>query len=350
MSCYLDVSKLDCQPDDLLIRIRKLKFVQRAEMAPMKGKIFSNFLFPISIQNKRRAIVFEAKSLFGMLENSFFLDNAQDPKASTETLHKQGRYYAREIIETIRKKNTSPENHFKLTEAVKDYFRACGWGLIEFTTNGETNSAVITDLPESEMAAGPGTAAGSFLLGMMEGIIDGTRVNEKVSILGESYNKEKRALSVMFRVEKPVQEVKPKILELANEEDFSMPSELSSDRPVPKILVPDSEPLSPTNDMGKLVNLSTISKILDAAKSGAYKVSIMNKALVSFSDATRYLDLLTKSELLDATKTEEADILSYKTTLRGMKFLEIQERLDGMLSNEIPITGLPRVLENLVTS
>ena len=67
MSCIVDGSRMNCNGDDLLIAIRKLKFVVRAEKASMNGKVFSNFLFPVSLMNKKNtSIIFDVIPSLGL--------------------------------------------------------------------------------------------------------------------------------------------------------------------------------------------------------------------------------------------------------------------------------------------
>ena len=66
VSCVMDVSKIDCQIDDLLILIRKLRFVTRAEKSKMNGRGLSNFLFPPMVSNGTRAVILDAETLLAL--------------------------------------------------------------------------------------------------------------------------------------------------------------------------------------------------------------------------------------------------------------------------------------------
>jgi predicted transcriptional regulator len=68
--------------------------------------------------------------------------------------------------------------------------------------------------------------------------------------------------------------------------------------------------------------------ILEAANGGATKTKIMYKAFLSFSQLREYLAVLQKNGLIEY----EDGMRAYNTTEKGIQFLEIQNRMDELVS------------------
>jgi predicted transcriptional regulator len=75
-----------------------------------------------------------------------------------------------------------------------------------------------------------------------------------------------------------------------------------------------------------------VSHILEAANGGATKTKIMYKAFLSYAQLKEYLAVLADNGLLEYFEAEAI----YKTTGKGIKFLEIHAQLD-MLSPSVSI-------------
>ena len=69
------------------------------------------------------------------------------------------------------------------------------------------------------------------------------------------------------------------------------------------------------------------SHILEAANGGATKTMIMYKAFLSYAQLKEYLRMLIEYGLL----ARDIQAENYRTTNKGMKFLEITRQLAGML-------------------
>jgi predicted transcriptional regulator len=72
------------------------------------------------------------------------------------------------------------------------------------------------------------------------------------------------------------------------------------------------------------------SNILEAANGGATKTKIMYKAFLSYAQLKEYLAMLIANSLL----MREGDI--YKTTSRGIGFLQTTRQLSGLLEVHAP--------------
>jgi predicted transcriptional regulator len=69
------------------------------------------------------------------------------------------------------------------------------------------------------------------------------------------------------------------------------------------------------------------SNILEAANGGATKKRIMYNAFLSYSQLKKYLIVLIENDLLASTDGDSI----YKTTSKGLRFLDTSRQLDGLL-------------------
>ncbi|MDQ4014573.1 MAG: winged helix-turn-helix domain-containing protein [Thermoproteota archaeon] len=73
--------------------------------------------------------------------------------------------------------------------------------------------------------------------------------------------------------------------------------------------------------------IDIISQILEAANGGITKTRIMYKALLSYAQMKEHLTLLTEKDLL----RYDENIRIFRTTERGLRFLDIYNRLSDMI-------------------
>ena len=73
-----------------------------------------------------------------------------------------------------------------------------------------------------------------------------------------------------------------------------------------------------------------ISRILDICTEGAYKTKIVYQANLNFRTVNPYLELLTKSGMINAQK--ERNPVVYETTARGLALLDNYKQIQGELS------------------
>ncbi len=79
--------------------------------------------------------------------------------------------------------------------------------------------------------------------------------------------------------------------------------------------------------------LVIISEIIDIAKAGNSKTSIMLKANLSFTQLNQYLSILTETSLLEKKELEGREI--YQATPKGLDFLQKQREIIAVLNNKI---------------
>ena len=75
--------------------------------------------------------------------------------------------------------------------------------------------------------------------------------------------------------------------------------------------------------------LRIIAEILVIAKDGVLKTQIMYKANLSFAQLNEYLNFLIKRELLKVNEDNKKTF--YKTTSKGVKYLENYEEISNLL-------------------
>jgi len=78
--------------------------------------------------------------------------------------------------------------------------------------------------------------------------------------------------------------------------------------------------------------LYIISEILTIAKDGSLKTQIMYRANLSFAQLNEYLSFLLKIKLLKIVTENERTI--YKTTTKGIKYLENYDKISVLLCEE----------------
>jgi predicted transcriptional regulator len=74
--------------------------------------------------------------------------------------------------------------------------------------------------------------------------------------------------------------------------------------------------------------IDIISKILETANGGnATKSKILYKGFLSYAQMKEYITMLTKTDLL----SYDLDTHTFKTTEKGLRFLDVYNQMDGMI-------------------
>ena len=81
--------------------------------------------------------------------------------------------------------------------------------------------------------------------------------------------------------------------------------------------------------------LYIIAEILVTAKDGSLKTQIMYRANLSFAQLNEYLNFLLKRELLKVNAENKKTF--YKTTSKGVKYLENYEEISSLLRKGNPV-------------
>ncbi len=72
-----------------------------------------------------------------------------------------------------------------------------------------------------------------------------------------------------------------------------------------------------------------VSRLLESARDGATKTKIMYKAFLSYAQLKEYLSVLVQNGLVSYEKSEQI----YRTTEKGIRFLDITNSLQGMMES-----------------
>lgn len=88
----------------------------------------------------------------------------------------------------------------------------------------------------------------------------------------------------------------------------------------------------PDNSRKRRDRLYIIAEILNVAREGSLKTQIMYSANLSFAQLNEYISFLLKIKLLRINTDETKTI--YKTTVKGLKYLQNYEEIAQLLSRE----------------
>jgi len=86
--------------------------------------------------------------------------------------------------------------------------------------------------------------------------------------------------------------------------------------------------------------LYIMAEILEVALEGALKTQVMYKANLSFAQLNEYLRLLQNLKLLERTENIEKTV--YKTTSKGVRYLESYRKIRDLLKKEEEDNNNPR--------
>jgi len=361
LDCVLDTSKMDCQVDDLLILIRKLRFVKRAEKIRMGGRTFSNYLFPLLVSNNRRAVIVDAENILAVEDSLKSLEEDQAKSVQTMMME-QGRAQGHRVTEDLRSDAIPADKQEEyMTEAVKGYLRASGWGIFGTNLDRDIYQVSVNEPPFIE-TNGSYFAGGSYLKGLIAGLLESkSKTGIRLAVTHESYSKEKRILSLYFAKESIVNEAQAAAKIQESEDDQvreatssilqqgELEDELTASKPITisgashSIVTTESAPVSKSDkDLG---DFNVVKTILNVAKTGALRVSLMNAAKITLSEANTYIQNLMKADLLEARRYPGSDSFTYQTTSKGLDYLDVHEKLSQMLEEDYPDTRILRSAE-----
>jgi hypothetical protein len=211
MDVICDFTFAKTREDQLLIKLNKSKFVKLAEMNPLEGRMFSNFMFPLTFfGGEIRAVAVDSDRFVHLFENitkSFGI-------RAKESLFENGRTEGREIMAALKEKmgEKLSKDRTLLLDNAKALFQAAGWGKLLFHNEGaEIYKATITEPPAD--AEGEAVLGNYFLQGVVAGIIESfLRPDVKLTMLREGYEEQRQNL-VLYYMDKAA------IKELSHEED-----------------------------------------------------------------------------------------------------------------------------------
>jgi predicted transcriptional regulator len=100
--------------------------------------------------------------------------------------------------------------------------------------------------------------------------------------------------------------------------------------------------------MGNRSSIDITSDVLEAANGGASKIEIMYKALLSYNQMKVYVNFLNEKGLL-VYDNQHGEAHTFRTTEKGLRFLEIYNRLDDIImedEEEEQVPPLPSLIKS----
>ncbi len=181
MAVCVDLSNLDCTVDSLLIRIRKLKFVNTALSSSMKGLLFSSLSFPLTALDKYRIVALGSSRMMELVKR---LGEAMGT-AGRKVLTEEGRTFALDIVSEIRNSLPAFSNEV-LIENVKAFLRATGWGGFNFEIQNRIGRVTVVYPPtfNGEVVSGV-----DFIDGIAEVVCELINGGTKMAVYRETYDK-----------------------------------------------------------------------------------------------------------------------------------------------------------------
>ena len=241
----------------------------------------------------------------------------------------------------IRNPSIHPEKQEEyLGESIKSYIRYCGWGIFNSTFDRELFTVNLIDPPVLEVS-GSILTGGNFLRGLIAGFMESTEGDKReVEVTGQFYDKGKKILTVYLAKTKlsSMDSIKADAGHNVKEsQEGSDHPEMSSNQfsdivssfgvaPITSVSLAIPASSSVANVDLSLGNPGIVKKILTDSKAGARKLSIMNSAKITWSDANQYLERLMHAHLLGAKTDPMTDATVYFTTEMGLGYLEIHEK------------------------
>lgn len=307
LSCCIDVSKLDCTIDELLIRLRKMKFVKKVERRDMKGQLYTQFLFPTTLLGLHRVASLDVDSI-AFIEDGMRDD---DPRKISKLFFDEGRGCSLRVGTKLKDLSDSG-SYAPLPDLMKSYLMAAGWGMFEFRMDGEFAFVTIAEPPVH--GSGDSVSGVSFISGLAAGAVEKLTGN-KMHFRYSNYEKDRKLLTLCLGKSELATVVAGDVRETKAGEE--------------SLLEFDSSTTS--NFLSEFRQLITPEKVLKAAKRGSLKVGLMNAAKLSHSDANSLLNELVKKGLLEIRKESNVGMTMYFTTQRGDEFVELCGRINDIL-------------------
>jgi hypothetical protein len=209
MNVICDLNYAKCAPDELLIRVNKLKNVKVAELSQLDGRVFGGFMFPLTFFGEIRALAMDADRFVHLFDDVIKTSGLKAKNA----LFQNGRLEGNEIIATLTQKlgERAKDKQF-LFENARALLQTAGWGKLFFYPEGTDLYKVTINDPPAD-ADGNAITGNYFLHGLIAGILEPfLKSGVRLSMIREGYEVEKRDL-VMYYMDKAA------IRELASEEE-----------------------------------------------------------------------------------------------------------------------------------
>jgi predicted transcriptional regulator len=91
-----------------------------------------------------------------------------------------------------------------------------------------------------------------------------------------------------------------------------------------------NEPQSKAHKFRNRNRMEIVANLLEIARTGALKTHLMYRANLSYLMVTEYLQYLSTSQLIEETVDEEGVTKIYRTSPKGLKYLQVYDSLQSI--------------------
>src|SRR5579875_3516109 len=188
LSFCVDLNKAKCSSDELLLEIRKIPSVSRAEKQELKDRMFNSYMHPLSVANMFNAVVVAPDPLL-QIERRLSLKRDGDDKSVESIVLESGREYGRSLVQRIADvvSDGPKSDPTLLLDNVRAGFKAMGWGVIDFRFEEEMVEALVREIPNPVDSTLGELNKSAFLFGLIWGVAErltGTEMTIKEASTG----------------------------------------------------------------------------------------------------------------------------------------------------------------------
>jgi hypothetical protein len=195
MDIACDLNQAKCAPDELLIRVNKLKYVKVAEMSQLEGRVFGKFMFPLTFFGDIRALAIDADRFVRLLDE---FTKKFGTKAK-EAMFENGRLEGKEVITVLKEKlGEKAKDKQLLFENAIAFLQTAGWGKLLFFPEGAELYKISINNPPSDSTENI-IMGNYFLQGLVAGILESfLRNGIRLSMIREGYEEERKNLIMYY--------------------------------------------------------------------------------------------------------------------------------------------------------
>lgn len=188
LSFCVDLNKAKCSSDELLLEIRKIPSVSRAEKQELKDRMFNSYMHPLSVANMFNAVAIAPDPLL-QIERRLSLKRDGDDKSVESIVLESGREYGRSLVQRIADvvSDGPKSDPTLLLDNVRAGFKAMGWGVIDFRFEEEMVEALVREIPNPVDSTLGELNKSAFLFGLIWGVAErltGTEMTIKEASTG----------------------------------------------------------------------------------------------------------------------------------------------------------------------
>ena len=180
---------------DLAGKLIGLGEIQSVEFSPRAGRTFSEFLYPVTLSGKGRALVFSASALASIASD---LQKTLGSKEANEIMFSSGKSFAIETARTIEGAAISSgmfAKEMNVLRRISETVKATGWGICSYTFLGRGLEFQILDSPPELLEE---KLLLSFVAGFLEELVQ-SRVDPRLNYRGQ--RREESTSGVIFSFE-----------------------------------------------------------------------------------------------------------------------------------------------------